>query len=129
MFDQMKQMKQLMSLLGNADQMKQQMEAMQDSLARKSVTAEAGAGAVRVTVNGKFEVTHLAIDPVMLTALTGEGEQADKAMVEDLIAAAVNEGIRRAQELARDEMMKLTGGMGMPDLSNLTGLPGLPGNP
>ncbi len=114
MFDQMKNLKNLASLLGNAEQIKQQMEQVQDELARKTVEAEAGAGAVRVTGNGKFEVTQLQIDPAMLTALAGEGSDTDKAMVEDLIAAAVNEGMRRAQEMAREEMMKLTGGLGLP---------------
>lgn len=119
MFDQMKQMKQLMSMLGNAEQMKQQMEEIQAALAAKTVEADAGAGAVRVVVNGKFELVKLELDPAMLGALAGGGQDAsggDKAMVEDLIAAAVNEGVRRAQELAKQEMLKLTGGLNLPGL-------------
>ena len=116
MFDQMKQMKQLMSLLGNADELKAKMEAVQAELASKTVEAEAGAGAVRVTVNGKFEVVRLVLDPSMVTALVGEGADADKAMIEDLIAAAVNEGMRRAQELVKQEMMGVAPGLSLPGM-------------
>lgn len=114
----MKNLKQLASLLGNADQIKERMEQVQAELGRKTVDADAGAGAVRVTVNGKLEVTRLEIDPSMLGALTGDGADAaqNKALVEDLVTAAVNEGLRRAQEMAREQMMSLAPGLDLPGL-------------
>jgi len=109
MFDQMKQMKQLMAMLGDAEGLKARMEAMQEQLAGKTVDAEAGAGAVRVTVNGRFEITQLRLDPAMLAALAGGDAEADKALVEDLVTAAVNQAMRRAQDMVKQEMMGATG--------------------
>ncbi len=119
MFDQMKNLKQLASLLGNAEQIKERMEQVQAELAKKTVEADAGAGAVRVVVNGRFEVVKLSLDPSMLAALTDESADAadNKALVEDLIAAAVNEGLRRAQEMAKQEMMTLAPGLNLPGLT------------
>jgi len=123
MFDQMKNLKQLASMLGNADQIKERMEQMQAELAKKTVDADAGAGAVRATVNGRFEVVSLTIDPSMLASLTDESVEAadNKALVEDLIAAAVNEALRRAQEMVRQEMMGLAPGLNLPGLGEPEG--------
>jgi DNA-binding YbaB/EbfC family protein len=120
MFDQMKNLKQLASMLGNADQIKERMEQVQAELAKKTVEADAGAGAVRVTVNGKFEVVNLTLDPSMLAALTDETADAadNQALLEDLIAAAVNEAMRRAQEMVRQEMMSLAPGLNLPGLTD-----------
>jgi len=120
MFDQMKNLKQLASMLGNADQIKERMEQVQAELAKKTVDADAGAGAVRVTVNGKFEVVKFTLDPSMLAALTDETADAadNQALLEDLIAAAVNEAMRRAQEMVKQEMMSLAPGLNLPGLTD-----------
>ena len=73
MFDQMKNLKALAGMMGNADQIKARFEQMQRDLERKTVSADAGAGAVRVTVNGKLHVERVELDPSMTAALVGEG--------------------------------------------------------
>lgn len=116
MFDQLKNLKSLAGLMGNAGELREKMEKMQAELARLTAEADAGAGAVRVVVNGKMEILSVRLDPAMTSVLTGQGAEADQAMIEELIVSATNEALRRAQELVRQEMMKLTGGMDLPGL-------------
>lgn len=78
----------------------------QEELANRTVEASAGGGMVTATVNGKLEVVGIRIEPRLL-------EAPDREMLQDLIVAAVNEGIRAAQRLLADEMGKLTGGLGI----------------
>lgn len=82
---------------------------LQEELAARTVEATAGGGMVTVTVNGKFEVMALKIDREVVNA-------EDVEMLQDLIMAAVNEGVRKAQEMAAAEMGKVTGGMQIPGL-------------
>lgn len=121
MFDQMKMMKQLMGALGNPEELKAKAQQMQEELGRRMVVGDAGAGAVRVTMNGRLEVQRVELDPAMVQTLAGEGADADREMVEELIAAATNDAMARAQVMAREEMGKLTGGMNLPGLDALTG--------
>jgi DNA-binding YbaB/EbfC family protein len=121
MFDQMKNLKDLAGLFGNREQLQQQMEQMQQELERKTVEADAGGGAVRVTCNGKLAVQNVQIDRAMLTALVGEGEDGDKEMVEELITAATNAALQKAQEMAQQEMANLAGSMNIPGLDQLMG--------
>lgn len=121
MFDQLKNMKEMMSLLGNAGELKQKAEQIQAELARKTVQADAGAGAVRVTVSGKLQVVRVELDRPLITALAGEGQDADVQMIEDLVAAATNEALSRAQAMVQEEMSKLAGGLNLPGLENLMG--------
>ena len=124
MFDQMKAIKQLMSQIGNPEELQEKARQMQEELGRRTVTGDAGAGAVRVTLNGRFECQGVEIDPSMVQTLAGgdDGSEADRSMIEELIRAATNDAITRAQELAREEMSKLTGGMNFPGLDpNLLG--------
>lgn len=121
MFDQMKNLKNLAGMLGNAGEMREKMQQMQEELARMTAEADAGAGAVRVVVNGKMQVVSIDLDRAMIVSLAGEGADADKQMIEELIVSATNEAFNRVQELARQEMTKLTGGM---DMSGLEGLMG-----
>ncbi len=121
MFDQMKNLKNLAGLLGNAGEMRGKMQRMQEELAHITAEADAGAGAVRVVVNGKMQVMNVELDRGMIVALAGEGSDADKQMIEELIVSATNEALRRAQELVRQEMAKLTGGMDLPGLDGLMG--------
>ncbi|MCC6680017.1 MAG: YbaB/EbfC family nucleoid-associated protein [Phycisphaeraceae bacterium] len=106
--------------MANLPQIKQRMEQMQAELARKTVEAEAGAGAVRVTVNGKLEVLSVQLDPAMIATFLGDAAKAeDRQLVEELIASAVNEALRRAQELVKQEMSKAAGGLNLPGLDGL----------
>ncbi|MEM6855839.1 MAG: YbaB/EbfC family nucleoid-associated protein [Planctomycetota bacterium] len=119
MFDQMKNLKQLAGLMGNASEIKAKFEEMQAQLEHKTVEADAGAGAVRVAVNGHLRVVGVHLDPAMTTALVGEGADADKGMVEELIASATNAAMTKAQMMIKDEMASITGGL------NIPGLPGM----
>ncbi len=121
MFDQMKNLKNLAGMLGNAGEMREKMQQMQEELAKMTAEADAGAGAVRVVVNGKMQVVSVELDRTMIIALAGEGSDADKQMIEELIVSATNEAFNRVQELARQEMTKLTGGMDLPGLERLMG--------
>jgi hypothetical protein len=89
--------------------MQERMMELQEELAGKTVEATAGGGMVAVTVNGKFEVLSLRIEKEVVNP-------EDVEMLQDLIIAAVNEGIRKAQEMSASEMAKITGGMQIPGL-------------
>ena len=121
MFDQMKNLKTLASLLGNADEVKARCEQINEELNRMEIEADAGAGAVRVTVNGKMRVLRIELDPMMVMALAGEGADADREMIEELIASAVNAAQEKAQEAVRAQMGQLTGGLNLPGMDQLLG--------
>lgn len=116
MFDQFKQIKQLAGLMGNLGDIREKMDKMQAELGEKSVEAESGAGAVRITMNGRFEVQSVKIDPVMVVALAGAGTDADRAMVEELIASAMNAAVFKVQELLKETIGEAAGGLGLPGL-------------
>ena len=124
MFDQMKQIKELMGMLGNPAELKEKFERMQAELAELTAEAEAGAGAVRATVNGKMQVLSIRLDPAMLGALAGEGTDDDREMVEELVASAVNSALEKARQMAAEKLGGATGGLpGGLDLG--LGIPGL----
>ncbi len=83
------------------------MEAMQAEIDEMETTATAGGGAVAVTVNGKKQVTNLEIKQDVV-------DPDDVEMLQDLVMAAVNEAIRQMDEIAANEMNKLTAGLGIP---------------
>lgn len=91
--------------------MQAEMAKAQEALGEQTVEGSAGGGAVTIQVNGHLEVTSVKIDP---SAVDPE----DVEMLEDLVMAAVNEGLKRAQEMAAEAMSKVTGGI------NIPGLPG-----
>ena len=121
MFDQLKNLKDMASMMGNASELREKFMQLQAELAQKTVDAEAGAGAVRVTVNGKLEVQRVELDPAMLSTLAGGGGDADREMVEELIVAATNAAMQKAHALIREQMGQLTGGMNIPGLDGLLG--------
>jgi hypothetical protein len=92
-----------------AKKIQEKMAQMQAELETKTVEASAGGGMVTAVVNGKFEVLSLTIDKEVVNAQ-------DVEMLQDLIVAAVNEGVRKAQEMAAAEMSKITGGFNIPGL-------------
>jgi DNA-binding YbaB/EbfC family protein len=94
--------------------LQEKMAKMQEDLALKKVEASAGGGMVTVVVNGKQEILAIKIDPQVV-------DPTDVEMLQDLIVAAVNDGLRRAQEMAASEMGKLAGGLNIPGL-NIPGL-------
>ena len=97
------------NIMKQAKKMQEKIASIQAELEGKTVEATAGGGMVTVVVNGKFEILSLKIDKEVVNP-------ADVDMLEDLIAAAVNEGIRKAQEMATAEMSKITGGFNIPGL-------------
>jgi len=92
-----------------AKKMQEKIASIQAELEGKTVEATAGGGMVTVVVNGKFEILSLKIDKEVVNP-------EDVDMLQDLIMAAVNEGIRKAQEMATAEMSKITGGFNIPGL-------------
>lgn len=94
--------------------LQEKMAKMQAELALRTVEASAGGGMVVVTVNGRQEVLNIRVDPQVV-------DPEDVEMLQDLIVAAVNDGLRKAQEMASSEMGKLAGGLNIPGL-NIPGL-------
>ena len=97
-------------LLKQAQELQTRMAQAQEELARKTVEAAAGGGMVRVTVNGQLALAAIQIDPAVVNP-----QETD--MLQDLVLAAVNEGLRRAREMAAEEMSKITGGLKIPGLT------------
>ena len=98
------------NLLKQAQEMQSRMAKIQDELAQKTVDGSAGGGMVRVTVNGQLALTAIKIDPTVINA-------EEKEMLEDLVMAAINDGMRKARDMASSEMSKITGGLKIPGLS------------
>lgn len=92
-----------------AQEMQAKLAKIQEELANKTVDAAAGGGMVRVTVNGQFMLASIKVDRSVI-------DPDEVEMLEDLVRAAVNEGLRRAREMASEEMSKLTGGVKIPGL-------------
>ncbi|WP_129600573.1 YbaB/EbfC family nucleoid-associated protein [Anaerophilus nitritogenes] len=97
------------NMLKQVQKMQKDMEKMQGELEEKEVEASAGGGAVTVKVNGKKEVLDIKIEPQAV-------DPDDVEMLQDLIIAAVNEALRKAEEMMSKEMGKITGGMNVPGL-------------
>jgi DNA-binding YbaB/EbfC family protein len=93
-------------LMKQAQQLQEQMQKAQEQLAAAEVIGEAGAGLVKVTMTGRHDVRRVAIDPSLLSE--------DKEVLEDLLAAAVNDAVRRVEEKNREMLAGMTQGMGMP---------------
>ncbi len=100
----------LNELMKQAQQLQARLTRVQEEAAGKTVEASAGGGMVTASVNGKLEVVVLKIEPVVL-------EGGDIEMLQDLITAAVNEGIRKAQKMVADEVGKIAGGLKIPGLT------------
>ncbi|MDP6716741.1 MAG: YbaB/EbfC family nucleoid-associated protein [SAR202 cluster bacterium] len=96
-------------MLRQAQQLQQRMVQMQEELETATVEATAGGGAVKAVINGKMRLESLTIDP---EAVTPE----DVDMLQDLVQAAVNGGLEKANELVTSRMSSLTGGMKIPGL-------------
>ena len=103
-------MKGLGNILKQAQQMHAKIAELQEEMAKKTVEATAGGGMVTVVINGKQEVLSIRIDPEVVS-------REDIEMLQDLMIAAVNEAIRKSQEMMTEEMKKITGGLAIPGLT------------
>ena len=97
-------------MMRQAQQLQQRMMKLQEELESETVETTAGGGVVRAVVTGKLKVESIVIDPEVVTP-------DDVDMLQDLVLAAVNDGLEKAQEMASSRMSELTGGMNIPGLT------------
>lgn len=97
-------------MMKQAQQLQSKLARIQEDAGKKTVEASAGGNMVTAVVNGKLELVSLRIDPAVTSA-------DDVEMLQDLVMAAVNEGIRQAQQMMANEMGKVTGGLKIPGLN------------
>ena len=94
------------NIMKQAQKMQENLQKAQEEIANMEVTGESGAGLVKVTMTGRHDVKRVEIDPGLL--------KEDREMVEDLVAAAVNDANRRVEACTRDKMAGLTSGISLP---------------
>ncbi|HTR60479.1 MAG TPA: YbaB/EbfC family nucleoid-associated protein [Candidatus Binataceae bacterium] len=101
------------ALMKKAQELQEKLKSVQEQAAAQVVSADAGGGMVRVSVDGSMQVRRIEIDPALIASN-------DKAMLEDLIVVAINLGLKRAQEMVAQEMGKLgpLGGLKIPGFGN-----------
>jgi DNA-binding YbaB/EbfC family protein len=99
-------MKGLGGMLKQAQKMQEDMKNAQEQLGREEVVGEAGGGMVKFTMNGRHECRRVEIDPSLF--------EEDKEMLEDLIAAAANDAVKRVAEKVQETMAEITAGMPLP---------------
>jgi DNA-binding YbaB/EbfC family protein len=93
-------------ILQQAQKMQADFRKAQEEMAAREVQGESGAGLVRVTMNGRHDVRAVSIDPAVLSE--------EKSVLEDLLAAAVNDAVRRVEAAQQESLKELTGGMNLP---------------
>ena len=98
------------NIMKQAQQMQRRMAELQEELGKKQVEASAGGGMVTAVVSGKQQLLNLKIDPAAV-------DPEDVEMLQDLVTAAVNEAIKQSQQMAQEEMAKVTGGLNIPGLT------------
>ncbi|MBK9325733.1 MAG: YbaB/EbfC family nucleoid-associated protein [Thiobacillaceae bacterium] len=94
------------NLMKQAQQMQDNMQKLQAKIAEMEVEGESGAGLVKVVMSGKHDVKRITIDPSLLAD--------DKDMLEDLVAAAVNDAVRKVESLTQEKMSAATAGLPLP---------------
>lgn len=94
------------NLMQQAQEMQEKMQQIQEEIARTEVRGEAGAGMIKVTMNGRHDVSKVDIDPSIL--------EEDKEMLEDLLAAAVNDAVRKVEVNSKAKMEEATAGLNLP---------------
>ncbi|MGB1403595.1 MAG: YbaB/EbfC family nucleoid-associated protein [Porticoccaceae bacterium] len=94
------------NLMKQAQQMQEKMSAMQEQAANAEVIGESGAGMVQVVMTGRHDVRKVTLDPSLMSE--------DKEFLEDLLAAAVNDAVRKIEAQSKDALSSLTGGMDLP---------------
>lgn len=103
------------NIMRQAQEMQEKLKSAQEALADTEVTGSSGGGLVEVTMTGRHDVRRIAIDD----ALMGD----DKEVLEDMVAAAVNDAVRRVEKVTEEKMGGLTAGLNIPGL-NIPGLNG-----
>jgi DNA-binding YbaB/EbfC family protein len=96
-------------IMKQAQALQERMAKLQEEAAKKEVEASAGGGMVTVKMNGRQELLSVKIDPEVV-------KSGDIEMLQDLLVAAMNEGLRKSQALISDEMKGMTGGLNIPGL-------------
>ena len=96
-------------MMKKAQKMQEEMQKAQEEIAKAEVTGEAGAGLVKVTMNGRHDVRKVDIDSSLMTE--------EKDILEDLLAAAVNDAVRRVEKVSQEKMGSLTAGLTIPGLN------------
>jgi len=99
-------MKGLGDIMKQAQELQQHMQSIQAELASLEVTGESGAGLARVVMNGRHEVKRVELDPALLDE--------DKEVIEDLLAAACNDAVRRIEKEQQSRMSGIASGLGLP---------------
>ncbi|WP_456267753.1 YbaB/EbfC family nucleoid-associated protein [Kushneria sp. AK178] len=94
------------NLMKQAQEMQDKMQKVQEEIADTEVHGESGAGMVKVTMNGRHDVTSIELDPAVM--------QEEKEFLEDLLAAAVNDAVRKVEVNSRTRMEEVTEGMNLP---------------
>lgn len=94
------------NIMKQAQQMQEQMQKAQEEIANMEIVGEAGAGMVKITMLGNHNVKRVEIDQSLM--------EDDKEMIEDLVAAAVNDAVRRVAETSQEKMSDVAGGMPLP---------------
>ncbi len=102
-------MKNMGKMMKQAQQLQEKMTKLQEEMADKTVEATAGGGMVKVVANGRQQIVSINIEKEVV-------DPEDVDMLQDLILAATNEALSRAQEMVSEEMSKLTGGMNIPGM-------------
>ena len=100
------------SIMQQAREMQEKMAKVQNELASKTVTGSAGGGMVTVQATGKGEILSISIEDEVI-------DRSEKELLQDLVAGAVNDALRKARELAKSEMGGLAGGLQSPGLTNM----------
>lgn len=101
------------NLLKQAQELQTKMAKLQEELEEKTVEASSGGGMVTVVVNGRQELLSIAIEPEVI-------DPDDQEMLQDLILAAINDGMAKARNMVNEEMKRLTGGLNLPNIPGLT---------
>ena len=94
------------NIMKQAQKMQEKMQQMQEEVANMEVTGESGAGLVKVTMTGRHDVKNVSLDDSLM--------QEDKDLLEDLVAAAVNDAVRKIEAASQEKMSSVTDGMGLP---------------
>ncbi|MFW1676974.1 YbaB/EbfC family nucleoid-associated protein [Pontibacter sp. JAM-7] len=99
------------NLMKQAQQMQENLQKAQEQIDSTELTGESGAGLVKVVMNGRHDVRSINIDDSLM--------EEDKEILEDLIAAAVNDAVRKVESYSQEKMSEITGGMGLPPGFNM----------
>lgn len=93
-------------LMKQVQEMQEQMQKAQEEMGKREVTGEAGAGLVKVTLNGRYEASSIKLDDSLM--------QEEREVVEDLVTAAINDAVRRVGEVNKEQMSGMASGLNLP---------------